>query len=93
VLGRLSRLAGAQHDAYVLVAELVADVVDELQPGLVALHDHVEQDHGDVVVLGQLFLGLLGGHRRKDVERAVLESEVAEDEAGDLVYLWLIVYE
>ena len=47
-LRRLPGLPGAQDDADGLVLELGADVVDELQAGVVGLHHHVEQDHRDV---------------------------------------------
>ena len=44
-LRSLSRLAGAQNDADSFVLEILADELDKLEPGGVALHDHVEQHH------------------------------------------------
>jgi hypothetical protein len=84
LLRRLARLAGAQHDAHVVVVERLADVLHQVQAGLVALHHHVEQDHRDVVVLGEHLLGLGGGGGREDQQRAVLELEAGQHQAGDL---------
>ena len=43
-LGRLSGLAGAQHDLDVVIAERLADVSAQAQPRVVRLHDHIQEN-------------------------------------------------
>ena len=47
-LGGLAGLAGAQDNADVRVVEFAPNEVNQLKPGLLGLHDHIEQHHGHV---------------------------------------------
>ena len=84
-LRRLPRLAGAQDDPDGLLLQLPADVIDELEAGIVGLHHHVEQHDGDVAPLGQQRPGLLARMGREDVEPTPVEAVAGERVAGALV--------
>ncbi len=47
-LRRLAGLSGAQDNAELRVAHLLANFAYQLQPGIIVLHDDVEQDHRDI---------------------------------------------
>ena len=90
-LRRLAGLAGAQDDADGLVPELVADVVDELEPGALALHDDVEQHHRDVRMLAQELAAFLGRVGREDLEALPVEHVIVEREAGAVMDRGVVV--
>jgi hypothetical protein len=74
---------------------LCSDVADELRPAsrpaLVALHDHIEQHHREVVVRGQHPPGLGAAVRVQEFQTAVLEAQATQDQPGDLMDGRLIV--
>jgi uncharacterized protein (DUF849 family) len=78
-------LPRAQDDPHRLVAQLPPDVIHEVEAGAVALHHHVEEDHGDVPAGFQEAPSLLRGIGRQDLEALVVEDVVGEGEAGALV--------
>ena len=51
---------GAQDDPHIGKAELLADHPDEIQPGVVALHHHIEEDHRHIADPPEHFMGLGG---------------------------------
>ena len=53
MLRRLSRLPGTQDDAHEMIVQFLAHEFDDIQTRLIALHDHVEQQNGDIVGLAQ----------------------------------------
>ncbi|WP_395457692.1 hypothetical protein ACHMW5_20020 (plasmid) [Azospirillum melinis] len=89
--GRLPGLAGAQDDADLPVAHLLADVADQLQPGIVGLHHHVQQDGGDARMLGQQRPRLPCGVGGQEADRPLLEHHLAQHDAGDGVDLVVVI--
>ena len=84
-LGRLSRLAGPQNDAHGLVLELLADVVDEFEPGDVRFHDDVEENHSHIRLPGQKLPALgrrIGG---KDPQALPVQGIIIKGEPGAFV--------
>jgi hypothetical protein len=61
------------------------------EPGLLGLHDHVEQDDGGVVVVSQQSQRFLAGIGADQLQRAFGETKIAEHETGDVVHFGLIV--
>ena len=51
LFGSLPRLAGAQNDAYVEIADHFTDMARQIQACMLGLHHHIEQYQGDVVGL------------------------------------------
>ena len=87
----LARLAGAQDDARVEELEVVADRVDGAQAGVVALHHHVEQDDGDVLVLAQEGQRLGTRVGVQELQRPVEDLRIGEREARRLVDVGVVV--
>ncbi len=90
-LGRLARLAGAQHDAQAAVAQLLADFAHQAQARVVGLHHHVEQHQRDVAVAGQHAARLGARMRVQEAELPALEHEIGQRHGGDLVHFVFIV--
>ncbi len=90
-LRRLAGLAGTQDDAHGLVLDLVADVFDEIEPGDVGLHDHVEQDGGDIRMRAHQHSSLGRGIGREDLERLAVQAVVGEREAGAVMHGLIVV--
>ena len=90
-LGRLARLPGAQDDAHVLVPEVLADMAHEPQAGILALHDHVQQDQRDLGVVPHDRTGLRAGVGADQLETPSLEGVVLQDQARERVDLVLVV--
>ncbi len=90
-LGRLSGLAGAQDDADGFVLELVADVLDEVQPCDVGFHDDVEQHGRDVGIVAHQGAAFGGGIGREDFQRRAVEIVVAQRKAGALMHRSIVV--
>ena len=81
----LARLAGAQDDAHGLVLEGVADVLDEVEPGLVGLHDDVEQHRRGVGMRLHQLAALLRREGGEDFQPVSVKLVVAEREARAVV--------
>jgi hypothetical protein len=93
VLRRLARLAGAQDDAHEAVLELLADVARHLEPGLLGLHDHVQQDQRDVAVGRQDAARLGAGVGADQLQPPVGELELLQRQAGDDVDFLLVIHD
>ncbi|MBN9423550.1 MAG: hypothetical protein J0I91_13890 [Candidatus Accumulibacter sp.] len=90
-LGRVARLPGAQDDAQVAAAEFAANPADQRQPGILALHHHVEQEHRDVAVRAQQRFGFLSRVGVQEFQPALLDDDVGERENRRLVDLAVVV--
>ena len=88
---RVTRLAGAQNDANVGVAQLLADMAHRLQPGMVGLHHDVEQQHRDFRMLGHDRLGLGGAPGAEKLQRPAGEQKILQQHPGDGMNLGLVV--
>ena len=87
----MARLSGAQDDAHQRVGEVLADLAGELQAGVVALHDHVEQDDGRIRVLLQQRVAFGGGVGRIQRQRPAAVGDVAQGEASHRVHVGFVV--
>ena len=90
-LRRLAGLAGAQDDANRLVLELRADVIHQLEAGIVGLHHDVEENDGDV--LGGAHELAAGFRRmgRDDLDALAVEAVIVKREAGPFVHGRVVV--
>ena len=90
-LGRLARLAGAQDDAHRLVLQLLADVLDELEPRALRLHHHVEQDDGHVRMAVEELARLASRARRKQLEATPVQRIILQGKARAVMHRRIIV--
>jgi hypothetical protein len=90
-LRRLARLAGAKDDAHGLVLKLLADELDQTQPGGVAFHDDVEQHHGDIGMVAHELAPLGRRICRENLKSLPVQTVVVESEAGAIVDSRLVV--
>ena len=90
-LGRLPRLAGAQHDPHHAVAQLVADVLHRIETGSVCFHHHVHQHHRDVGLAGHDLDGLAASVGIDEYQDAAVVHETAQRQAGDTMHLVFVV--
>jgi hypothetical protein len=91
LLGRLARLAGAQHYAHDGVVQFLADAARQQQAGIVGFHHHVEQDQGDVGRIAQdfeCFPAAIGGIQ---FQLAALEADIAQGQAGNRMHVLVVV--
>nr|WP_054774148.1 hypothetical protein [Methylogaea oryzae] len=91
-LRRDAGLAGAYDDAHHGVAQFVADVLHQLEAGVVGFHHHVDQRHRDVAVPCQQRLGRLGRGGLQDFQFAVGEAEVLQVEPRQAAHVRLVVH-
>jgi hypothetical protein len=87
----LPGLAGAQDDAHDAVAELVADLLDRVEAGMLGLHHDVHEHDGDVGMVLHQPDGTLAGVRVEEFEGSSVHGAVVEREARDAVDLFLVV--
>ena len=90
-LRRLARLAGAQDDAHRLVPQFAPDVVDEVEPGILALHHHVEQHDGDIRMVAQQRPPLGSRIGRQDLDALSVQGVIVEREARAVVHGGIVV--
>lgn len=84
-------LAGAQDDAHFAVVQLFADTLDQLQAGLLGLHDHVQQDHRDLGFVIQELQCLVCRVGMQELQRAAEYLGLGQGQAGRLVDIAVIV--
>ena len=70
---------GPDDDAHHRVPELVADIFDQLEAGIVRFHDDVDQRDRDVAMFRELLAGGVGGSGGKDLERPPGKGEALEE--------------
>ncbi len=90
-LGRVARLTGAQDDAQRFALERVAHVVHELEPGVVRLHHHIQQDDGQVLVLRHHSHGFLPRVGVQQLHGPALDAQVAQRHLGGAVHVGIVV--
>ncbi len=91
VLGGITRLAGAQHDAGGRQAQVAPDVVDQLEPGVGGFHHHVEQHHGDVGAVGQNVARLRRRFGAQQLDRALQRPSQVERKGGAEVHIGVVI--
>ena len=82
-LRRLPRMAGAQHDADQTIAELLAYTPDQIQAGVLGLHDDIDDHQRDVWIGLQAFKTLAAGGGFQDLEVLSFELHILQHDAGD----------
>ena len=90
-LGRVARLPRAQDDAHRFAPQALAHVAHHLQAGMVRLHHHVQQDHGQVLVpLHQRdrFVARVGVDQ---LERTPFDVDVAQGDLRGPVHVGIVV--
>ncbi len=90
-LRRLARLAGAQHYAHIGIAQLLADVAHQFQPGMLVLHHHVQQDQRKPAWLGQQRSRFGCRIAVAKFQAAAIHREVGHHQLGDLVHRLLVI--
>ena len=89
--GRAAGLAGAQDDARERVSQRLANPAGHRESGVVGLHDDVEQHDGAVGLGLEHLTGLRAGPRLEQANRASLDAEPIEREAGHGVDVGFVV--
>ena len=90
-LGRVARLAGAQHDAHGAQLELVTDESHQLQAGVLGFHHHVQQHDGEVGLAGEHVARGGGGVGVQEAQRHALDAQALHGELGGLVDVGVVV--
>mmetsp|Transcript_15042 Transcript_15042/g.35591 ORF Transcript_15042/g.35591 Transcript_15042/m.35591 type:complete len:505 (+) Transcript_15042:298-1812(+) len=90
-LGRIAGLAGAQHDAHGVQAQAFADVANQLQAGILALHDDVEQHNGEVILAGEQLARLSRRRRVQEHEGLALDGQALHGQLGGLVDVTIVI--
>ena len=90
-LGRIARLPGAQDDPRVAPAEFLANDPDQGQPGIVALHDHIEKDHRHIRVPLEHGPRLERRGRVQQFELAAADGHPPERKQGGLMHFRIII--
>jgi len=91
LLGRLARLARAQHDAHDGVVQVGADALGEDQAGIIRFHHHVEQHQRDIGRVAQdviRFAAAVGGEQ---LQFAALETDIAQRQPRDRMHIDIII--
>ena len=78
----LAWLAGAQHNAGKLVAALLAQPFDHLQPGIVGFHYHVQISQRDVIVCAEYLACLGSAVGVQELHRAAVHLEAGQGQLG-----------
>ena len=84
-------MASAQHDADLLVTQLGTDITHHIQPGVVGLHHHIEQDQGDVGFIGHDGLGLMTRVGMQELDGFVIEPKLRQGHFGDAMDLGFVI--
>ena len=92
LLGSLPGLAGAQDDAHETVAQSFTAPAHEFEAAALILHDHVEQDEGDVGVVLHHLARFGGGEDVAQFQRPAVELEALEQHGGHVVDIRLVVH-
>ena len=74
-------VAGAHDQPRVVVAEFAADELHQVQPGVLGLHDHVDEGHGDVGFGLEDPARRARGIRRQDAQPPTLELQALEHQS------------
>ena len=88
---RLARLAGAQDDADVEQHQVLADGLHRLEAGIVAFHDHIEQDHGDVVLAFEHGDGLAPRVGMDQLQATAKNLDAGQRELGGFVDIAVVI--
>ena len=88
---RLARLAGAQDDADVEQHQVLADGLHRLEAGIVAFHDHIEQDHGDVVLAFEHGDGLAPRVGMDQLQATAKDLDAGQRELGGFVDIAVVI--
>ncbi len=87
----VARLAGAQDDPAFRQPQLVADITDQVEAGLIGFHHHVHQGDSDVGMLAQLLARLRAVVGVQQAQGPSENPQVVQDEVGDAMHLGVVV--
>ena len=73
------------------LSQVLAYAAHQRKAGLLRLHHDIEQHHRDVGVHREQAARLGGAVRAQEFQAAIGKLEVAEDEAGDVMHLRLVI--
>ncbi len=91
LLGRLARLARAQHDAHDGVVQVGANALGEDQARIIRFHHHIEQHQRDIGRIAQdlkRFAAAVGG---KQFQFAALEADIAQRQPRYRMHIDVII--
>jgi len=92
-LRRISWLPGDQDNLYPPIAELVPDMVDQIEARLLGFHDHIKQYQCNVRMLAQVCHGFGGRPGVEQVQSALKDDGVLQGKAQHRMDVRFIVYQ
>ena len=91
LFGGLAGLPGAQHNAYIQIVDVFADVARQIQARVFRFHDHIQQDQRNIVGGGQHGMRLFGAVAVDEMESAPIHFKSGHDQFGDLMNSGIVV--
>lgn len=89
--GRIAGLPGSQDDPHRIQSQIAANRLDRLETGVFALHDHIEQNDGNVATPRQQADGLRCAEGMKKLQRPAQHSQIAQRKLGGVVHILIVV--
>ena len=88
---RLPWLPRPQDNTRAPVIQLLPNVLHNLKPGMLGLHNHIQQDQRGVLMIRQNVLRLGAGITTDETQPATRELEIRQRQLGDIMHPRIIV--